>query len=87
MPYGVTPLLAGAIIERFGLPGFRACFMIAMAGCFGGALMCLYVVRDGEGARPHVFSVLHPLALTRTLARITAITLGLHESNKEDGKN
>ncbi len=84
MAYGITPLLAGGIIEHFGLPGFRACFTIAMTMCFAGAVLCLYVVRDGEGARPHVFSVLHPVALTRTLARITAITLGLHESNREE---
>jgi len=86
MAMGTTPLLAGAIIEHFALPGFRACFTIAAAVCFTGALLCLYVVRDGHEARPHVFDVLHPIALTRTLARIAAITLGLHESNR-DGRD
>ncbi len=87
MAYGFTPLLAGALIEHFALPGFRACFTIAAVICFSGALLCLYVVPGRERVRPTVGSVLHPLALTRTLGRIAAITLGLHESNKEDGKS
>lgn len=86
MAFGVTPLLAGAIIEHFGLPGFRACFVLAVVTGFAGAVLCLYVVRDGDTARPTVASVLHPSAITRTLARIAAITLGLHESNR-DPKN
>jgi Na+/melibiose symporter-like transporter len=86
MAFGVTPLLAGAVIERFGLPGFRACFTIATVSGFAGALLCLYVVPDANVSRPTVLSVMHPSALARTMGRIAAITLGLHESNRDEGR-
>ncbi len=86
MAYGITPLLAGILIEHFRLPGFRTCFTLAVATGFAGAVSCLYVVPEGTAKRPTVASVLHPSAMTRTLARIAAITLGLHESNRDDRK-
>ncbi len=85
MAFGVTPLLVGAIIERFGLAGFRICFTLAIVTGLAGALLCLRAVHDENAAQPAVSSMLRPLALARTLARIAAITLGLHESNRDDG--
>ena len=83
---GVTPLLAGGLIERFGFHGYEACFTIAAVTCLTGALLCLRVVRDGDPARSTMSSVLYPAGMARTLADIVAITAGLHESNRDGGR-
>ncbi len=81
---GTTPILAGLLIDHFGMWGFRVCFVIAGVMGLGCAMACLKVVQDG---RPIDFSMkwlLDPALPVRTLVRIAWITVGLHESNQED---
>lgn len=79
---GLTPILAGFVIDRFGLWGFRACFLISGGGGLCGAVLCRYVVRDSEPLTVSMDVLLNPVLPLRTLARIMWITIGMHESNK-----
>lgn len=79
--FGVTPVLAGAVIDRWDLFGFRTCFILSGVAGLTCAWACRRVVRD---APPHLSeeknSALEPL---RTIARILWITAGMHESNRQ----
>ena len=80
---GVTPILAGLVIQNFGMNGFRTCFLISGVGGLLCAIACLKTVHDSvpiERNAPQLFNAAFPV---RTLFRIAWITLGLHESNKK----
>lgn len=79
---GVTPILAGAAIDAWGIWGFRLCFAISGVAGLCCAVVCRLVVQDGEPFEPSVSQMLNPLLPIRMLARIAWITLGLHESNR-----
>lgn len=79
---GMTPIMAGWLIQGWGIWGFRACFLISGAAGLAGAFACEWIVRDG--ARPVGVRMwpLDPMLPFRTLVRIAWITAGLHESNR-----
>ncbi len=83
---GVTPILAGYIIEHFGLTGFRVAF--AMAGVLGiiAGLANYWVVHDRKPLRHALDELINPTLPIRTLARIAWITAGLHDSNRDTEK-
>ena len=79
---GVTPILAGYIIEHFALLGFRVAF--AMAGVVGiiAGLANYWVVHDRKPLRHALDELINPTLPIRTLARIAWVTVGLHDSNR-----
>lgn len=80
---GLTPILAGAIIQRLGDLGFQICFL--MSGLVGiiCAIACRYVVCDSPDIPGALRDILNPVLPVRTLVRIALITLGLDESNRD----
>lgn len=80
---GITPVIAGALIEWYGLLGFRLCFCLSIIFTTAGALMCLFFVHDIGTSGRHWSYLLNPVLPLRTAGRILWITLGLHESNRK----
>ncbi|MBI4556436.1 MAG: hypothetical protein HY706_02540 [Candidatus Hydrogenedentes bacterium] len=78
---GITPILAGQIIDAWGLWGFRTCFLIAGLAGFLCALASRTVVRDGAAADALERKLRAPAPVI-TLAKIIGITLGIHKSNR-----
>ncbi|MBN1516268.1 MFS transporter [Candidatus Sumerlaeota bacterium] len=84
---GVTPILAGQVIEYGGLWGFRACFLVSGIAGLVCATQNFFLPDDGD-AKARRDWIAHPAQPVRTLARIAWITLGLDETNRpadEDG--
>ena len=81
---GITPILAGVIIDRLGLWGYRTCFLISASAGFLCALACLWAVRDTKRPVASILGAPSPLLPVRTLARIVWITVGMHESNRSE---
>lgn len=81
---GLTPIFAGFVIDRFGLAGFRTCFLVSGMAGLVCAVACRSVVREGAPASWALRDILNPVLPVRTLARIAWITLGLDESNRQD---
>lgn len=81
---GVTPILAGFLIDSLGLWGFRACFLISGILGLCSAFASERVVGDGTQARLTRAWTMNPALPLRTLARIAWITLGMHESNRAE---
>jgi MFS family permease len=79
---GTTPILAGIIIQHYGMSGYRACFIIGGVLGLACAVSCLAVVRDGLPLGPVLARLVDPTLPVRTLARIMWICAGLHESNR-----
>ncbi len=80
---GITPVLAGLLIERYGLWGFRWCFLLSSISTFTAALLCLYFIHDVRLDKNRWVALLNPILPLRTAGRILWITLGLHESNRD----
>lgn len=80
---GLTPVLAGFIIEAWGLTGFRLCFALAALPGLLGAAASVWAIQDGPPVEKSLARLLlNPTWPVRTLARIAWITVGLHESNR-----
>jgi len=79
---GITPILAGLVIDRFGLTGYRMCFSISGIGGFACAIACRFLLTAEPPAKAPITSLINPILPLRTFARVMWITLGLHESNK-----
>lgn len=63
---GITPILAGKIIDWWGMSGFHACFILAGAGELGCAYLSPLLVRDGPGSgRRGVFFLADPFVAAR----------------------
>ena len=84
---GVTPILAGQVIERWGIWGFRTCFLISGAAGLCCAIACRLVVWDGGPHERPALQLLSQAQPLRTLARIAWITVGMHRSNRPAGSN
>jgi MFS family permease len=80
---GLPPVIGGYLIEAFGLTGFRICFAISGIGGIVVAMAAPHLVRDGEPVAASWRAMLNPTIPLRTMARVTWITLGLHESNRK----
>ncbi len=79
---GVTPIVAGYIIEHFGLNGFRINFAVSgVVGILAG-LGNYWVVHHRKPLRHALDELVNPILPVRTLARIAWVTVGLHSSNK-----
>lgn len=77
---GVTPILAGLVIERFGLTGYRVCFVLSAVLGLAAAILCALRLRDGESAERQVR--LRTGDGVAIMGRIVRISLGLHSSNR-----
>ena len=78
---GITPIAVGFIVDRFGLNGFRCCFVFSGVAGLACALGNLIVVGDGPvSVKPSLAALMNPALPVRTLARIAWITVGKHES-------
>ncbi|MCK5862867.1 MAG: hypothetical protein KAH38_10300, partial [Candidatus Hydrogenedentes bacterium] len=84
LAFGVTPLAAGFIIEYMGVWGFRLCFLFSMVTTQVSAVLCLIYVHEKTLFKDGWSVILNPTLPLRTLGRIFWITVGLHESNRED---
>jgi len=79
---GITPILAGQVIERWGLAGFRACFVVSGLTGLGCALLCRFVIASVRRVDRTFAEMLSPLLPVQTVLNIASITIGLHESNR-----
>ena len=80
---GVTPILAGYVIEHYGLAGFRAAFAISGVLGLAAGLGNYWVVHNRKPLRHALDELVNPILPIRTLARIAWVTVGLHSSNRE----
>jgi len=79
---GLTPILAGLIIDHWGMWGYRFCFVAAAVLGFGCALASNAVCGDGEPADLRMTRLLNLALPVRTVGRIFWVSVGLHESNR-----
>jgi Major Facilitator Superfamily len=85
---GLTPILAGQLIERWEMSGFRMCFIISGVAGIACALLCRWTVYDAPPLPRSLSPLLNPAMPLRVLGRIVWITLGLHESSRaSNGSN
>lgn len=84
LAHGITPVLAGLLIEYFDVWGFRICFLMSMGFTVSGALLCLFFIHDLHMEGKGWVYMLNPSLPLRTAGRILWITFGLHESNRAD---
>jgi hypothetical protein len=80
---GLTPILAGYIIEHLHLTGYRIAFSVAGFGGLVAALANFWVVFDRKPLRSALDELINPTLPIRTLARIAWVTVGLHSSNRK----
>ncbi|MBI2434467.1 MAG: hypothetical protein HYV26_16540 [Candidatus Hydrogenedentes bacterium] len=80
---GVTPILAGQLIDRWHLRGFEACFMISAGAGLICAVLSAWIVRDHPQGEYPDLRLFNPVEPWRTLARIVWVTVGLHPSNRQ----
>ncbi|MFA6498446.1 MAG: hypothetical protein WC256_13890 [Desulfurivibrionaceae bacterium] len=74
---GLPPILAGLLIDYWGMAGFRLCFLIA--GCIGlAAAGFMFGLSTEEGKPPlhELRQLIQPSQPLRSLARVFWITLG-----------
>lgn len=84
---GLTPILAGALIQFAGPHGYHACFLAAGLGGVACALgERLLSARSTSAPRP-LAALFSPAQPVRTLARIAWITSGFHPSNRDSRGN
>ena len=80
---GLTPIVAGYVIEHLHLAGFRIAFAIAGVGGLAAGLANFWVVYDRKPLRNALDELINPTLPIRTLARIAWVTVGLHSSNRK----
>jgi predicted MFS family arabinose efflux permease len=81
---GATPIIAGSAVQHMGMWGYRLCFGIAIVSALLCAIASLRIVTDGRTLPPSLSVLINPALPLRTLARLTWISLGLHESNRSN---
>jgi hypothetical protein len=80
---GITPILAGVIVQWLQLTGFRICFLLTAVMSVACALSLFSVAQEQDKPPvPNLTNLLKPSIPMRTLWRIVWITLGLDESNR-----
>ena len=85
-PVGCTPIIAGWAIHSMGLTGFRLCFIISGVVGILVSIGNNWIPEEGKDTPELSFlaELLHPLTPLRTAARVIWVTVGLHESNREN---
>ncbi len=82
---GITPILAGVIVERMQMTGYRLCFLLTALMSVACALSLFSVAQEKDKPPiPNLGNLLKPSIPMRTLWRIVWITLGLDESNRSE---
>lgn len=84
--YAVPPVVAGMLIEHFGLWGYRVSFLCAALFAAAAASACALYVRDGAPVVERPSDLVHPMLPVRTFARIAWVTFGLDESARSRAK-
>lgn len=83
MALGLSPVLAGYVIQTYGYRGFELCFLFAgVGGIVFGLAERIVVGRVLQRPQPMV-EMFSPGQPVRALARIVWITAGLHRSNRD----
>lgn len=80
---GVTPIVAGFVIEHLGMAGFQTAFAIAGFGGIVAGLGNYWVVHQRKPLLHALDELINPALSARTLARIAWVTVGLHTSNRK----
>lgn len=80
---GVTPIVAGQVIEYLHLTGFRIAFAVAGAGGLIFGLANYWEAHLGRPWRSALNELVNPMLPVRTLARIAWVTAGMHSSNRK----
>ncbi len=83
---GLPPILAGLLIDFFGLAGFRLCFLLA-GGLGLAATACMFSLPPEEGKPPlhELHHLIRPGQPLRSLGRVFWITLGFWEKEGRGG--
>jgi predicted MFS family arabinose efflux permease len=77
---GVPPILAGWLIDVFGLAGFRLCFLIAgLGGLAAAGFMFRLPPEEGKPPMHALHHLVRPSQPLRSLGRVFWITLGFGE--------
>ena len=78
----ITPIIAGHVIEKFGMWGYRACFLLGAFSSFVCAVGSLYLVRkEKEFEFPWKQCPFYELPF-RFVFSVAQISVGLHKSNR-----
>ncbi|MBU0676199.1 MAG: MFS transporter [Proteobacteria bacterium] len=81
---GIPPILAGMVINHWGLAGFRLCFLISgIGGLAAGVALFRLPPEKGKPTLPHLMELIRPSQPLRALARIVWMN---NESPKEAHK-
>lgn len=78
--FGVTPIMAGWLIDHWELAGYRTCFGIAVVGGILCGMASRGVVSDAGPLERSLAALINPALPVRMAARIVWITLGMHPS-------
>ncbi|MEI6971805.1 MAG: MFS transporter [bacterium] len=77
-----TPIIAGFIIDHFGMLGYRTCFLIGAVSSFACAIASLYVIkRERDFEFPWKQCPFYELPF-RFIFSVAQISVGLHHSNR-----
>lgn len=78
----ITPIIAGYIIDVFGMWGYRSCFLMGAGSCFACAIASLYLVKkEKEFEFPWRQFPFYELPF-RFVFSVARISVGLHKSNR-----
>ena len=80
---GVTPIIAGYVIEHLHLAGFRTAFTIAGVGGLVFGIANYWVAYLRRPLHTALSEMVNPMLPVITLARIAWVTVGLHPSNRK----
>lgn len=87
---GITPIVVGFVIDRWGMAGFQACFAISGIGGLLCAVATYWIPEKDRPAPAPPRQVLRPSFPLWTLANIVWVSAGMHASNRtarpEEGK-
>ncbi|MFA7691640.1 MAG: MFS transporter [Candidatus Hydrogenedentales bacterium] len=83
LAHAITPVVAGILIEHFGIWGYRSCFILSMVSTLIGALLSLFFIHDLTLEGRSWVHLLNPVLPLRTAGRVLWITMGLDASNRE----
>jgi MFS family permease len=74
---GIPPIIAGWLIDAFGLIGFRLCFLLAgIGGLIAAGCMLRLSPEEGKPPEPALHHLIRPEQPLRSLGRVFWITLG-----------